>query len=85
MYRRLFKYLILNKKNEIFFDIRNDQYCIEEEKKIFHVQVDLWDNITKDYIDTIPMCNTKNKVVIGNIDQNDKINCPQCLDLLNFN
>lgn len=83
-HKKLFKHLnsCLNQKSEIFFDLRSDQFCIEVEKKIFHKQVDVWENITNEYVDTIPLCNTQNKYAVGNFDENDKLNCSQCIDLL---
>jgi hypothetical protein len=74
--------LDLDKNIKIDFNLRMDQFCIDVEKKIFHTQLDLWNEETQEYIMAIPFCNTiieDNNHYIGDDGQ---LNCPLCIKYL---
>lgn len=76
-----FNHLHINHNDniDIIFELRKDQFCIEKDNKTFHAQIDIWNEKTKEYIDTTTLCDSKKQYSIGNINEYDKINCPDCI------
>ena len=61
----------------MIIDIRKDSIIFHSESN--HIQVDIFDKKTLNYINTIALCRIdKKNMLIGNKEDTDKVTCKKC-------